>query len=713
MKVVQVTPGLLPIPPNGWGAVEKIIWMYHLNTIWSGHDSEIKYLDDVNSSSDIVHIHVANLAIMAYQRGIKYVFSMHDHHAFLYGKDSSVYKENLGAIEHSEISFVPAKFLIPYFNNHHKLKYLEHGVDNEFFTPGIQPINHKLLCVANNGYANNQKYDRKGFSYAIEAAKILNLPITIAGPKNNENYFNSVDINYDKLTIRYDLTEDELVKLYQDHTIFLHPSELEAGHPNLTLLEAMSCGLPVVGTYEPGNELPGLFRIERDVEQVVNGIKSVMLDYNAYRIKAITCAQDHSFAKITEKLISEYDKIINKKEDKMKDRLIDIYENTPMNKESIINNIKENEIIYSFINGAKVEILGNQQKRYKVQFIDSDANRIVYENEMNNNCWCETSIQYHVNWLINVYEGDNLISQHKFNPTNKNIYIALESKAIGDTIAWFPILDEYRKKWNCNLVVSTFHNKWFKDTYPEIKFIEPGHTTYDLYAMFRIGWYYDGDKINYNMNKNDFRLSSLQQTTTDILNLPPMEIRPKLSLTKKRTDIDGKYVIIAPHASAHAKYWNHPGGWQTLVHHINSLGYKVVMITQEKLGDAWQDSKIGGKLINVVDKTGDLPIADRMADILNAELFIGVSSGLSWISWALNTKTIVISGFTDKHTEFTDCIRISTTEKNACSGCCSRYKLDAGDWDWCPEHKGTDRMFECTKTIKPEQIITEIDKILA
>ena len=30
MKVIQVTPGLIPIPPNGWGAVERIIWEYKL-----------------------------------------------------------------------------------------------------------------------------------------------------------------------------------------------------------------------------------------------------------------------------------------------------------------------------------------------------------------------------------------------------------------------------------------------------------------------------------------------------------------------------------------------------------------------------------------------------------------------------------------------------------------------------------------------------------
>jgi hypothetical protein len=36
--------------------------------------------------------------------------------------------------------------------------------------------------------------------------------------------------------------------------------------------------------------------------------------------------------------------------------------------------------------------------------------------------------------------------------------------------------------------------------------------------------------------------------------------------------------------------------------------------------------------------------------------------------------------------------------------------LDAGDWNWCPDQKGTDRQFECTKSITGEYVIKEIEK---
>ena len=95
MKIINITPGLISIPPNGWGAIEKIIWDYHLELNKLNIRNEIKYLNDVKyDESVVVHVHVANLANMLHERDIPYIFTIHDHHAFLYGKDSHVYKEN-------------------------------------------------------------------------------------------------------------------------------------------------------------------------------------------------------------------------------------------------------------------------------------------------------------------------------------------------------------------------------------------------------------------------------------------------------------------------------------------------------------------------------------------------------------------------------------------------------------------------------------------
>ena len=247
MHITQVTPGVISIPPNGWGAVEKIIWEYKLNIEKLGHQCDIKYLNDIDiTKTDIVHIHMANLAIEAANRGIPYVFSLHDHHVVHHGKDSFRYKENLEAMKRSVISFTHAEFLVDFFEETDKLFYLSHGVNSEYFVPKKLIRNEqKLLCLANNGIGGDNTYDRKGFRFAIEAAKMLDLPITIAGPENNMTFFNANPdlLEYSKINlVCNNPNEEEILRLYQEHSIFLHPSILEAGHPNLTILEALSCG---------------------------------------------------------------------------------------------------------------------------------------------------------------------------------------------------------------------------------------------------------------------------------------------------------------------------------------------------------------------------------------------------------------------------------------------------------------------------------------
>jgi autotransporter strand-loop-strand O-heptosyltransferase len=97
--------------------------------------------------------------------------------------------------------------------------------------------------------------------------------------------------------------------------------------------------------------------------------------------------------------------------------------------------------------------------------------------------------------------------------------------------------------------------------------------------------------------------------------------------------------------------------------------------------------------------------------IAQSEFFIGLSSGLSWLAWALDVPVIMISNFTDADHEFS-CHRPINT--NVCHGCWNKpqYTFDKGDWNWCPVNKNTDRQFECQKSITPEMVIEKIKTLL-
>ena len=315
MKICQVNPGCgIPIPPLSWGAIEKIVWEFTCNLQQLGHEVDIRWCNEIQPGEyDIVMVHVANLALELAERGIPYIFQHHDHHAFHYGKDSFVYKQNKEAMEKSIFSLVPARYLVDYFelSNAH---YFSHGVNVHSFYPNeIHPSEHNLLMLANNGLGGYGAHDRKGFGLGVQLAMSRDLPITIAGPKNNENWLNDNPWvkGYPKLTIIWEPSNENLRDLYTSHTIFLHPSELEAGHPNLTLLEAAACGLPILGCIEIETTFHGLYRVPRDLKEMICGLDQIINNYIDYRYSSLNTAQKLSWLNRSKELIQLYERHIN------------------------------------------------------------------------------------------------------------------------------------------------------------------------------------------------------------------------------------------------------------------------------------------------------------------------------------------------------------------------------------------------------------------
>lgn len=317
MNICHVDPACgLSIPPKDWGAIEKIIWEFEVNQRNLGHNSTHKMTDHIQKGEyDIVHCHVANLALMLKERGIPYIFQLHDHHVYHYGKDSHVYKENLAAIEGSLVSLMPANWLVDFFN-HPKCMYFSHGVNTEDFYPNPKRKNFgsnpKLLMLANNGLGNDRSYDRKGFIYGLGLAMLNDLEITIAGPSNNKHFFNANPwtLNYSKLNLVFDTPNGRLLELYHDHDIFIHPTMLEAGHPNLTMLEAMSAGLPVIADWEHEVTLHGCWRAPRNIFEMDRGLQDIISNFDRYLNGCLNTSQELSWLNRTKELTKIYNQFI-------------------------------------------------------------------------------------------------------------------------------------------------------------------------------------------------------------------------------------------------------------------------------------------------------------------------------------------------------------------------------------------------------------------
>ena len=339
----------------------------------------------------------------------------------------------------------------------------------------------------------------------------------------------------------------------------------------------------------------------------------------------------------------------------------------------------------------------NPSEEYLMKVYDND-NVLLYETKMFNNMFCSLNRKYFNGIRYEIFKGNILLLTETVNFKDKRVFISIDSSSLGDSIAWIPYCEEFRKKHNCILVVSTFFNYLFEDVYPDIEFIKPGEPFKNIHAIFKLGWYYDNTREPVLPNT-----LPLQKTPTNILGLDFKEIKPKIKFLPSERPISEKYITIATHSTAGCKLWDYSGGWQILINYLNDLGYKVAVIQKEPIDN----------LQNVLDWTGDYSLNERMNQIHHSEFFIGLSSGLSWVSWALNKKVVMISNFTHDYHEFSsDIVRITNT--SVCHGCWNNpnFKFDRADWYWCPIYKNTEKHFECHKSITPSMVIEKIKDLL-
>jgi autotransporter strand-loop-strand O-heptosyltransferase len=381
-----------------------------------------------------------------------------------------------------------------------------------------------------------------------------------------------------------------------------------------------------------------------------------------------------------------------------------IYDNLKKNLNNIIQ-IK-NKVIVHFVRGPFVEVKGNTNAEYRIEFIDRSTGKVIHTGNIKNNMWSKCNIEYFVNWQIKIFENGKLYEEHNYDAKGKRVYIAMDSRALGDTLAWFPYFEEFRKKWGCKLIASTFMNDMFKDEYPDIEFVSPGSGVENIYAMYGVGLYYkENNEYNEYKNPNNFREQTMQKMASDILGLEYNEVRPKIKKRDVKIDKQLKQVCIGVFGTAQSKFWNNPTGWQDVVDWLNGRGYTVKLVSKEG------DDYMGNKLPTGIVKHPEGPLELVMDEMKKSKAFIGIGSGLSWLSWALDVPTVLISGFSYDWAEMQDCVRIAAP-KGKCEGCFNRIRLDAGDWNWCPDHKGTHKQFECTRTITSDIVIKELEKFL-
>lgn len=365
-----------------------------------------------------------------------------------------------------------------------------------------------------------------------------------------------------------------------------------------------------------------------------------------------------------------------------------------------------NQIISTFFPTPKIEILGNESILYNVKFIDEDTGIIHYQSTINTNMWTSCSISYFCKWKILIYNYKyGIVTEIKLDLKNKNIKIINESNSLGDSISWMAAIDIFQKTHNCKIDYHTCNKSLFEKIYTNINFYDySAKIKKDYYAQYKIGCFDKNSESD--LIKIDWRKLSLQEIAFVALGLDYTETKSKIHVSNKFKINFKKYICIATQSTSQSRYWNYKDGWFKIIEYLKNLGYKIVCV--DKHYQFGKDKFINTCPANIDYFAGDHSL-DEIIDIINGcEFFIGLSSGLSWLSWALNKDIIKINNSVTNKFEFYTPYIVSNN--HVCNGCFNniKYKFDASNWSWCPE----DKNFECSTNISPKDVIEKIDLLI-
>lgn len=597
-----------------------------------------------------------------------------------------------------------------------KIKVVPEGVDVHTFFP--EETSHELTSDGRFKFFLAGRWDyRKSIKEIIETFlktfdkdEPVDLIVSVDNPfsndglKTTEERLEHYGFTDERIKILHFPPREDYTKILKSCDAFVSCARSEGW--NLPLIEAMACGTPSIysncsgqlefaegkglpvkishelpvsaSTYNHFNDNVGNY-YEPDFNDLGKQMWNVVTNYQTNKQKALEESEiirkEFSWEHVAEIGIETLNDFMERKP----------WLNRP---------IKENKIIITYLDGPRVEILGEDKKEYFVEFIDSSTNKLIHSETITNNMWVASGKKYYIQWIIKV-NGEIV---DVFDLTGKSVIISLESKALGDTISWAPYAVEFQKKHNCKVYLSTFKNEFFEglDSYKNVEFMKPGESR-DCYAVYRIGWFKkDNTWQDFNRHPNQPNLIPLQQAATDILGLQFEEVNHGVNFKKKERPLNKKYVAFGPNATAGCKEWDY-NNWVSLSKMIKELGYEVITLTQKPF-------HIEG-VINIWDE----PLSEVANYLYHAEAFVGLGSGLSWFNWALGNHTFMVNGFARPEHEFTSKVT-KIYNDNTCIFCWNDevFVFDGGDWDWCPVYKGTKKQHICQRSITPLQVFNKL-----
>lgn len=379
------------------------------------------------------------------------------------------------------------------------------------------------------------------------------------------------------------------------------------------------------------------------------------------------------------------------------------------------------KITVSYCDGCHVQIICPNWRSYNIIITDGKVELLNVVTNESLTSYDPHSINYKfTKYQVKVYFEDNLIFSDEMNLEGKKVKLNFDSHALGDCIAWMAQVDRFQKLHKCELYVSCAFKDLFENVYPDISFtdVEPNPDRGDntiipglknsscrkffcfytpchcYYASFDLGFY---------SRLPSLRTVTLSKVASDMLGMDYVEERPNIFVENPDRVHKKPYVCIGVQSTAQYKYWNNKTGWQEVVDYLISIGYDVLCI--DKNDNFGKDGIVNSSPDRVVNKTGDFPLQERITDLIHCDFFIGLGSGLSWLAWGLSKPVVMISGFSNPNSEFSNPYRVFNP--NVCNSCWNDITVpnhSQNGWSYCPRNKN----YECSTEITSEMVIEKI-----
>ncbi|MFA0847435.1 MAG: glycosyltransferase [Methanobacterium formicicum] len=191
-------------------------------------------------------------------------------------------------------STVTRKFCLEAGLDGDKIEVIPFGVDTDFFRPLDVYKDENIFQILSVGYL----IERKGFEYLIRAMPLVlekhkqaRLKIVGSGPLESKlkELIYELDLG-DEVEIVNNVSDEELLMIYNSSDLFVLPSIVDSqGNTEglgVVLLEAMACGLPVIGSDVGGipdiieDNKTGIMISEKDISGISGAILKLIENEN-------------------------------------------------------------------------------------------------------------------------------------------------------------------------------------------------------------------------------------------------------------------------------------------------------------------------------------------------------------------------------------------------------------------------------------------------